>query len=241
MPLLLLLAYLSLLVSKSCSFLGIPLFTASAPRSTQLRMGNSNSATKQLNFEVKTFEELTNHELYDLLRLRSDVFVVEQTCVFLDLDDNDQKAMHVLGWGTNDNSDDKERKKILAYARIFGPGAKADKDGDKACIGRVVTDPKVRGKGYGYAVMREAMEYCVKEYPQHAIIAGTQHHLGKFYGPEGLGFDPVGDVYDEDGIPHIDMVYTKHLKEKNLNRARRATEISRTVHSFAAEDYAAEK
>ncbi len=227
MHLLLNLVYLSLLV------LGHSYLLSPSLLESQFRMGNSDSSTKKLEFEVKTFDALTNHELYDLLRLRSDVFVVEQTCVFLDLDNNDQKAMHVLGWGTNDNSDDKERKKILAYARIFSPGAKTDKDGDKACIGRVVTDPKVRGKGYGYDVMHEAIEYCVKSFPEHAIIAGTQHHLGKFYGPEGLGFEPVGEVYDEDGIPHIDMVYTKHLDL--LNRSRRATERA-TGHVFAAED-----
>ena len=94
--------------------------------------------------EVKTFEELGVEELYKLLQLRSEIFVVEQECLFLDLDDKDQSALHVLGW---------EGQELAAYARIFGPGDSFK----EASIGRVAVHPDFRGKGLGAAIMKATM------------------------------------------------------------------------------------
>jgi ElaA protein len=140
---------------------------------------------------VKTFEELTTTELYTLLRLRSEVFIVEQACAFQDLDDTDQLAVHVMGYIDNE---------LAAYTRLFGPGIKYD----MASIGRVVTSPKARGTGAG----RELMEYSIAmveaRFGKVPIKIGAQQYLQKFY--TSLGFVQSSEMYMEDGIPHIEMI-----------------------------------
>jgi ElaA protein len=137
------------------------------------------------------FDELTVGQLYDLLRLRSQVFVVEQNCVFLDIDGLDRETLHLLGTG--------EDGALRAYTRLIPPGVKAP----DALIGRVVTAPAARGGGTGRALMTESVARCEQLWPGHAITLHAQAHLERFYA--SFGFAPVGEPYMEDGIPHIEM------------------------------------
>ncbi len=148
--------------------------------------------TMELSWLFKSFEALTNEELYQLLQLRSEVFVVEQNCVFLDMDDKDQQSFHLLGY-----KDDL----LAAYTRIVPKGVSYE---DYASIGRVVTSPKVRGEGRGKELMEESISRLQQLYGQVPIKIGAQLYLKKFY--ESLGFLQCGDVYDEDGIDHIPML-----------------------------------
>ena len=137
------------------------------------------------------FDELTTRALYDALALRSEVFVVEQQCVFLDIDGLDPQTWHLLGHG--------EDGALQAYARLIPPGLKSA----DALIGRVVTAPSARGGGTGRALMAEAVARCAQLWPGQAITLHAQAHLQRFYA--GFGFAPVGEPYVEDGIPHIEM------------------------------------
>lgn len=140
---------------------------------------------------LRHFDELTPHELHDVLRLRQDVFVVEQDCVFGEIDGRDPLALHLLG-----HSDDR----LVAYARVFAPGVV----GEEASIGRVVTDRSVRGSGLGRPLMREALRVAATLSPAGDVRVAAQAHLEDFYG--SLGFVRVGTTYLEDGIEHVDMV-----------------------------------
>lgn len=154
---------------------------------------------------VEDFKEFDPYQLYSMLRLRSDVFVVEQTCVFLDLDDEDQRCFHMFatdGSGADD-------KRIIACLRIFPPG---EGGGDNAMvrIGRVVTDKEYRSRGIARKLMVDAIELGRSRW-KVPIKIGAQEHLDNFYGngtkeKPGLGFRRISEVYDEDGIPHVDMV-----------------------------------
>lgn len=143
------------------------------------------------------FAELSAQQLHDALALRSEVFVVEQNCVFLDIDGLDPQAWHLLGHGDDD--------RLNAYARLLRPGLKAP---DDAVIGRVVTSPAARGGGSGRALMTEAVAQCARLWPGRAITLHAQAHLERFYG--SFGFVPVGEQYMEDGIPHIEMRKETH-------------------------------
>lgn len=137
------------------------------------------------------FAELGTQPLYDLLALRSQVFVVEQQCVFLDIDGLDPRTWHLLGHDDNGL--------LTAYARLIPPELK----GPDALIGRVVTAPSARSGGVGRALMTEAVAQCGLLWPGHAITLHAQAHLERFYG--SFGFVPHGEPYIEDGIPHIEM------------------------------------
>ncbi|HEY9107546.1 MAG TPA: GNAT family N-acetyltransferase [Roseateles sp.] len=137
------------------------------------------------------FDELTVRQLHDLLKLRSEVFVVEQNCVFLDIDGLDPKTWHLLGTGDDG--------RLLAYTRLIPPGVKAP----DALIGRVVTSPAVRGGGTGRALMAESVAQCERLWPGRAITLHAQAHLERFYG--SFGFMQSGEPYIEDGIPHLEM------------------------------------
>lgn len=143
-----------------------------------------------ITFIAKTFQELTNKELYQLLQLRSEVFVVEQNCVFLDMDDKDEASYHVLGIYNN---------QLVAYTRLVPKGVIYD----VASIGRVVTHSSVRKLGFG----KQLMEYSISEVRQklnaEEILIGAQLYLHQFY--SSLGFIQEGDMYLEDNIEHIKM------------------------------------
>jgi ElaA protein len=139
----------------------------------------------------KTFQELTLEELYKLLQLRSDIFVVEQDCVFLDPDDKDQQAIHVLGW---------EGSELVGYARVFGPGDYFR----EASIGRVAVKKAYRDQGLGVQLMRASINATEKRFGTSHIALSAQKYLELFY--SDLGFAAEGEEYLEDGIPHIRMV-----------------------------------
>ena len=150
------------------------------------------SATKNTTeYTVKAFRELTAMELYTFLRLRAQVFVVEQNCLHQDLDNKDLFCHHLMLY---------EAKQLIAYARLMPPGVSYE----EMSIGRVVTSPDVRGKGAGKKLMALAIENCRKIFGDGPIRIGAQYYLEKFY--TEMGFKPTGDVYDEDGIAHIHMV-----------------------------------
>lgn len=139
---------------------------------------------------LKKFNELTLDELYTILQLRSEVFVVEQNCVYHDVDGKDQYAWHLMAT---------ENGKLIAYTRIFAAGVTyADPS-----IGRVVTSPSNRGSGLGRELMERSIEYCEKLFGKTSITLGAQVYLKNFY--ESLGFIVSGEEYIEDGIPHVTM------------------------------------
>ncbi|MEO9891903.1 GNAT family N-acetyltransferase [Aurantibacter sp.] len=140
---------------------------------------------------VKTFEELTKQELYEILQLRSEVFVVEQDCVYQDLDGKDQKALHVFA---------KKNGRFAAYSRIFKPGDYFT----EASIGRVLVKKCDRKYGYGQKIMKASIKAIQNNFNQKDIHISAQLYLKKFY--ESLGFNQVGEEYLEDGIPHIAMI-----------------------------------
>jgi len=140
---------------------------------------------------VKDFQQLTKTELYDLLQLRSEVFVVEQDCVYQDIDGKDEKALHVIGY---------KNQKLVAYTRIFKPGDYFN----EASIGRVVVKQNQRQHKYGYDIMKASIEAIKDHFNTSAIRISAQTYLKTFY--NNLGFKEVGEEYLEDGIPHINMI-----------------------------------
>ena len=151
--------------------------------------GKKNS--KMLKWKIKPFEALNVNELYDLLRLRSEIFVVEQNCVYLDLDGKDKKALHLIG---------EYEGKIVAYSRLFDAGISFD----NASIGRVVVDASYRDKKWGHELMREAIAGVKSNFGKDKITIGAQLYLKKFY--ESHGFVQTSEMYLEDDIPHIEMI-----------------------------------
>lgn len=146
-----------------------------------------------LNFVAKTFTELSNYELYDLLKLRQAVFVVEQNCIYLDTDDLDQKAIHVLGF-TDDNE-------LVACTRLLRKGIAY---AAYPAIGRVITGARIRGKGQGRPLMGFSIQTLYDRFGPQPIKISAQAHLQAFYG--SLGFVGHGATYLEDGIPHRAMI-----------------------------------
>lgn len=144
----------------------------------------------ELKFEIKRFNELSTQELYSLLQLRSEVFVVEQICVYQDIDGKDAKAIHLLGSFNGE---------IVAYVRIFKPGDYFE----QASIGRVVVKQIYRERKWGYDLMREAIQATQTVLNETKITISAQLYLKKFY--ETLGFIQTSEMYLEDDIPHIEM------------------------------------
>lgn len=143
-----------------------------------------------LKWQIKPFEAFSVNELYQVLRLRSEVFVVEQNCVYQDIDNKDQKALHLLG---------EFEDKIVAYARLF----KANDYFDQASIGRVIVDANYRDKKWGHDLMREAIAGIEFHFNETKITISAQLYLQKFY--ESHGFVQTSEMYLEDDIPHIEM------------------------------------
>lgn len=143
-----------------------------------------------IHWKIKRFEELSVNELYDLLRLRSEIFVVEQKCVYLDLDGKDKVALHLLG---------EIEGKIVAYTRLFKAGISFD----NASIGRVVVNANFRDRKWGHDLMRESIAGIKCHFGESQITIGAQLYLQKFY--ESHGFVQSSEMYLEDDIPHIEM------------------------------------
>lgn len=147
---------------------------------------------KSYQWELIPFQELKNESLYQLLQLRVEVFIIEQNCIFQDLDGKDQACHHLLGW---------DGSVLVASARIVPQGVSY---ADYPSIGRVVNRQSYRGKGAGKELMQEAIAHCISLYGDTGIKIGAQYYLKGFY--ESLGFIATGDIYDEDGIDHIKMI-----------------------------------
>lgn len=148
----------------------------------------------QFQSKLSLFNELTVEELYKILQLRSTVFVVEQNCVYQDMDDKDFKSYHLQILSP--------QNELLAYARLLP----ANISYAEVSIGRVVSNPLFRGQGFGIKLMEKAIATCQELWPNEPIRISAQHYLLKFY--QNLGFKEVGDIYLEDNIPHIEMLRT---------------------------------
>jgi ElaA protein len=145
----------------------------------------------QIRWLLKKFEELSPFQLYAILQLRNEVFVVEQLCVFQDADNEDQASFHLMGF---------DGDRLAAYTRIVPPGQIYQ----QPSIGRVVTSPRVRNSGIGKELMRQSIQTVYDLFGKQPIKIGAQFYLKKFY--ESMGFKQVSDIYLEDGIEHIYMI-----------------------------------
>jgi ElaA protein len=145
---------------------------------------------QKIDWVCKYFDALTPSELYAIIKLRNEVFVVEQKCIFQDADDKDQQCFHLMG-KTGDN--------LAAYSRLVPSGVSYK----NISIGRIVTSPAYRGTGVGNALLTAAIEQCNLLFGEQTIKIGAQLYLKNFY--QSFGFKQTSDVYDEDGIPHIEM------------------------------------
>ena len=144
-----------------------------------------------MGIEVKNFGELTTKQLYGILQLRSEVFVVEQDCVYQDIDGKDERALHIMGW---------EDGNLVAYARCFQAGDYFD----EASIGRILVRENYRKLGYGHVITKASIEAIKTNFKADKIKISAQVYLVIFY--ESHGFKTYGDRYLEDGIPHIAMI-----------------------------------
>jgi ElaA protein len=146
-------------------------------------------------WQWSAFGQLNVDDLYAMLAARQDVFILEQRCLYPDIDGVDRKAHHLLGWQTQDGE-----RRLAAYLRCVPPGMKFE----EASLGRVLTTPAARGTGIGKQLVEEGIRRMEQRYPGGRIRISAQLYLQRFY--EGFGFRVTSDVYDEDGIPHIEML-----------------------------------
>jgi ElaA protein len=151
----------------------------------------ASSLLRKMQWTLKKFDQLSVHELYDLLRLRTEVFVVEQNCVFQDMDNKDQLSWHLLGH---------EGDRLIACTRLVPPGVAYE----YPSIGRVATDRSIRGTGIGRLLMEKSIAESERLFGLTRIKIGAQVYLKKFY--TSLGFIQTGEPYLEDGIEHIEMI-----------------------------------
>lgn len=150
----------------------------------------------EVDWQWSRFEDLKPKELYAILKARQEVFVIEQHCVYLDLDGHDEPSLHLTGRLMGQSSDGT----LLAYLRLVPPGEIYA----EPSIGRVITTAAGRGKGVGARLMTEGVRKCEELYPKFSIRIGAQRYLEKFY--HSFGFETVSDPYDEDGILHVKML-----------------------------------
>lgn len=150
----------------------------------------------KLDIQIKTFHELTPLELYQILKLRCEVFIVEQRCPYLDEDDKDIQSIHLMGY-YNEN--------LVAYTRILPPGLSYN----EASIGRVVTHTDYRKFGFGKHIMLISIQMIQQHFQTEQIVISAQQYLEKFY--QNLGFKTESDIYLEDDIPHIQMRYQETI------------------------------
>ncbi|MDR7379707.1 ElaA protein [Rhodoferax ferrireducens] len=145
----------------------------------------------ELRVQWARLDGLSARELHAALQLRSAVFVVEQNCVYHDVDDYDLQCWHLLAWSGD---------QLAAYLRVTDPGSKYP----EPSLGRVLTAPAFRGQGLGQLLLTEALQRCAQTWPGQPNRISAQHYLLKFY--QGFGFAPVSEVYQEDEIPHVEML-----------------------------------
>ena len=147
-----------------------------------------------MKFDSKKFHELDNKTLHNIFLLRSEVFVVEQECVYQDIDGKDINSIHIIG---------KKQEEIIAYSRIM------NSNNEFCFIGRVLVKKEFRKKGIGIKLMEKSIEKARKLYNQKKIKISAQEYLKNFY--TGLGFKHTGKRYLEDGIPHIEMTLNQKV------------------------------
>jgi len=148
-----------------------------------------------IKWQWSSFENLSTLDLYEIMKVRQEVFVVEQDCVYQDSDDLDKTAWHLVGWKAGSDG-----RKVVAYLRVVWPGEKFK----EPSIGRVLTVLSERGTGLGKALTSEALKRISTEYPGASIRISAQKYLERFY--SDFAFKTVSEPYDEDGIPHIEMI-----------------------------------
>lgn len=148
-----------------------------------------------LDWQFSSFSDLSNKDLYEVLAQRQNIFILEQTCLYPDIDGYDLEAHHLLGWRTFDG-----KRELAAYLRVLAPGVKYP----EMSLGRVITTQAARGTGAGRALLQRGIECAETLYPGHRIRIGAQQYLEGFY--QSFGFQTVSAPYDEDGILHIDML-----------------------------------
>jgi ElaA protein len=144
-----------------------------------------------MHWNYQTFNDINGNDLYEMLKLRVDVFIVEQNCSYSELDDYDQDSIHISC---------RDESGIIAYARLLPAGVKYD----EASIGRVIIRADKRGTGLAHKLMENCKEYMIENWAPHKIRLQAQCHLEKFYGAHG--FDAISEPYMDDQIPHIDMI-----------------------------------
>ncbi|WP_336824424.1 GNAT family N-acetyltransferase [Sporosarcina sp. USHLN248] len=149
---------------------------------------------KELNWSFKRFNELSGIEVYEMLKLRVAVFVVEQQCPYMEVDGHDMEAVHLFGMKDGE---------IKAYARLLPAGVKYE----EPSLGRVIVHEDQRGKGVSHILISKAVEFMIKNFHAEKIQLQAQLHLQQLYGSHG--FEVIGEPYEDDGIPHIDMLLAK--------------------------------
>ena len=145
-----------------------------------------------MSWKIQTYDELTKEELYKIIQLRVNVFIVEQQTCYEDLDDHDQNSIH-LSYAKDG--------KLFAYTRLLPPGEKFE----MASLGRVITSQEARGTGLGKEMIQLALDTIEKEWPGSEVFIQAQEYLKGFYG--SFGFEPVSEPYIYDSLPHQDMMY----------------------------------
>jgi ElaA protein len=148
-----------------------------------------------IEWQWRSFDELSNTELYEVLAERQKVFVLEQQCFYNDFDGLDTGAHHLLGWREADG-----RRELAAYLRCLAPGAKYQ----EMSLGRVLTTQAARGSGAGRELLARGIALAERQHPGHQIRIGAQQYLERFY--QSFGFRTISAPYDEDGIMHVDML-----------------------------------
>ncbi|NNG25066.1 GNAT family N-acetyltransferase [Telluria aromaticivorans] len=148
-----------------------------------------------IDWQFSPFNDLSPADLYEVLAQRQQVFILEQTCLYPDIDGLDPVAHHLLGWRTVDG-----KRQLAAYLRVLGPGVKYT----EMSLGRVITTQAARGSGAGRALLVRGIACAEALYPGHRIRIGAQQYLERFY--QSFGFETVSAPYDEDGIQHVDML-----------------------------------
>lgn len=160
------------------------------------------SAQSEVRWQWSSFEALSARQFHDVIALRADVFVVEQQCIYQDIDGLDCHAWHLMGWSSAapGQSPASDGEQLVAYLRVVLPGYKYD----EPSVGRVVTARQWRGRQLGRTLMRTGIDRTLVQYPGSAIRISAQQHLSGFYG--SLGFAESSAPYDEDGIAHVQML-----------------------------------
>jgi len=148
----------------------------------------------KITWSIIHFDDLSVNQLFDILQLRNQIFIVEQDCPYLDIDDKDRKSFHVMGYNM--------QGQLVATSRVLPPGVSYP----EVSIGRVAVSVQARGTGIGHELNHKSVEFIFEYYGKVAIRLSAQKHLSKFYSKHS--FKVVSDPYDEDGIPHVEMLFS---------------------------------